>query len=121
MGSPGRNCENCNNLSPQHVRMASRRPGVFLSPHLWTRCPEARCFGPGCRSPPVPSISIPSLSTNVEMEVTYDNYQIEPLLPPPDRDNHPAVMQAYGFSVKVMTESKCVAELMKMYQKLTEN
>ena len=55
------------------------------------------------------------------MEVTYDNHQIEPLLPPPDRDNHPAVMQAYGFSVKVMTESKCVAELMKMYQKLTEN
>lgn len=29
------------------------------------------------------------------------------------------VMQAYGFDVKTMTESKCVAELMKMYQKLT--
>ena len=29
-------------------------------------------------------------------------------------------MQAYGFNVKTMTESECVAELMEMYQKLTE-
>lgn len=34
--------------------------------------------------------------------------------------NDRAVMQAYGFSIKDMTESDCVAELMKMYQKLTE-
>ncbi len=34
--------------------------------------------------------------------------------------NDRAVMQAYGFDVKTMTESSCVAELMKMYQKLTE-
>ena len=33
--------------------------------------------------------------------------------------NDRAVMQAYGFDVKTMTESICVAELMKMYQKLT--
>ena len=33
--------------------------------------------------------------------------------------NDRAVMQAYGFSLK-MTEQECVAELMKMYQKLTE-
>ena len=36
------------------------------------------------------------------------------------QNNDRAVMQAYGFSVKDMTESKCVAELMKMYQNLTE-
>ncbi len=35
------------------------------------------------------------------------------------RENDRAVMQAYGFDVKTMTESTCVAELMKMYQKLT--
>ncbi len=29
-------------------------------------------------------------------------------------------MQAYGFWGKYNTESACVAELMKMYQKLTE-
>lgn len=33
--------------------------------------------------------------------------------------NDRAVMEAYGFSVK-MTEQECVAELMKMYQKLIE-
>ena len=29
-------------------------------------------------------------------------------------------MQAYGFDVKTTTEASCVAELMKMYQSLTE-
>lgn len=33
--------------------------------------------------------------------------------------NDKAVMQAYGFNYKTMTESECVAELMKMYQNLT--
>ena len=36
------------------------------------------------------------------------------------QDNDRAVMAAYGFSTK-MTESECVAELMKMYQSLTNN
>ena len=35
------------------------------------------------------------------------------------QDNDRAVMQAYGFNVKTMTESQCVAELFKLYQKLT--
>ena len=34
--------------------------------------------------------------------------------------NDKAVMQAYGFDYKTMTESQCVAELMKMYKKLTD-
>ena len=33
--------------------------------------------------------------------------------------NDKAVMQAYGFWGKLNTESECVAELMRMYQKLT--
>ena len=33
--------------------------------------------------------------------------------------NDKAVMQAYGFDYKTMTESECVAELMKMYVELT--
>lgn len=36
------------------------------------------------------------------------------------QNNDRAVMQAYGFSVKDMTESKCVAELMRMYYKLVD-
>ena len=34
--------------------------------------------------------------------------------------NDRAVMQAYGFLIKGFSEEDCVAELMKMYQKLTE-
>lgn len=33
--------------------------------------------------------------------------------------NDKAVMQAYGFSIKGTTEESCVAELMRMYQKIT--
>ena len=46
----------------------------------------------------------------------------EALMPPELRKAHQAndraVMAAYGFSVKDMTEAACVAELMKMYQSL---
>lgn len=35
--------------------------------------------------------------------------------------NDRAVMQAYGFNIKGMSEADCVAELMKMYKSLTEN
>lgn len=35
--------------------------------------------------------------------------------------NDKVVMQAYGFDYKTMTESECVAELMKMYKELTNN
>ena len=36
------------------------------------------------------------------------------------QQNDKAVMQAYGFDIKTMTETSCVAELMKMYQELTK-
>lgn len=49
----------------------------------------------------------------------YDETTMPPELRRAHQQNDKAVMQAYGFSVKEMTESKCVAELMKMYQKLT--
>ena len=34
--------------------------------------------------------------------------------------NDRAVMAAYGFDVKTTTETSCVAELMRLYRKLTE-
>ena len=34
--------------------------------------------------------------------------------------NDRAVMKAYGFNIKEMSESDCVAELMRMYQELVE-
>ena len=49
----------------------------------------------------------------------YDETTMPPELRKAHQQNDRAVMQAYGFSVK-MTESDCVAELMKLYRKLTE-
>ncbi len=34
--------------------------------------------------------------------------------------NDRAVMQGYGFNIKEMSEADCVAELMRMYQELTQ-
>ena len=51
----------------------------------------------------------------------YDETTMPPELRKAHQQNDRAVMQAYGFSVKDMTESKCVAELMRMYQALTVN
>ena len=50
----------------------------------------------------------------------YDETTMPPELRRAHQMNDKAVMLAYGFSVRDMTESKCVAELMRMYQKLTE-
>jgi hypothetical protein len=37
------------------------------------------------------------------------------------QENDKAVMKAYGFDVKTMTESGCVAELMKKYKEMVSN
>ncbi len=50
----------------------------------------------------------------------YDELTMPPELRKAHQENDRAVMQAYGFDIKTTTESSCVAELMKMYQKLTE-
>ena len=47
----------------------------------------------------------------------YDELTMPPELRRAHQLNDKAVMEAYGFSIK-MTESECVAELMKMYQKM---
>ena len=65
----------------------------------------------------------------LDARVKYNNSTIsdlynETLMPPELRkahqENDKAVMEAYGFDWRKMTESDCVAELMKMYQKLVE-
>ena len=50
----------------------------------------------------------------------YDEVTMPPELRKAHQANDRAVMQAYGFDIKTTTEASCVAELMKMYQKLTE-
>ncbi len=49
----------------------------------------------------------------------YDELTMPPELRKAHQKNDYSVMDAYGFDKKI-TESECVAELMKMYQKLTE-
>ena len=51
----------------------------------------------------------------------YDEVAMPPELRKAHQANDKAVMQAYGFWGKLNTESACVAELMKMYQKLVSN
>ena len=60
-----------------------------------------------------------TLYPNYNLAYLYDPIYMPPELRKAHQQNDKAVMKAYGFSVK-MTESECVAELMKMYQKLTE-
>lgn len=50
----------------------------------------------------------------------YDEVTMPPELRKAHQANDKAVMQAYGFWGRLNTETACVAELMKMYQKLTE-
>ncbi len=50
----------------------------------------------------------------------YDEVTMPPELRKAHQQNDKAVMQAYGFWGKLNTETECVAELMKMYQMLSE-
>ena len=50
----------------------------------------------------------------------YDDVLMPPELRRAHQNNDRAVMAAYGFPVKGFTEADCVAELMKLYQKMVE-
>lgn len=56
------------------------------------------------------------------LAILYDDskFTMPPELRRAHQLNNKAVMQAYGFWGKLNSESECVAELMKMYKKLTE-
>lgn len=50
----------------------------------------------------------------------YDDLTMPPELRKAHQENDKAVMDAYGFDWRTMTESECVAELMKLYQALVK-
>ncbi len=58
---------------------------------------------------------------NSSLADLYDELIMPPELRKAHQENDKAVMRAYGFDIKSTTESTCVAELMKMYQKLRTN
>lgn len=59
------------------------------------------------------------LYPNSTLSNLYDDVLMPPELIKAHQQNDKAVMAAYGFDYKTMTETSCVAELMKMYQALT--
>lgn len=61
-----------------------------------------------------------ALYPNSTLADLYDELLMPPELRRAHQENDKAVMRAYGFSIKEMTETSCVAELMKLYQKKVE-
>jgi len=61
-----------------------------------------------------------ALYPNCSLADLYDEIAMPSELRKAHQLNDKAVMQAYGFSIKDTTEESCVAELMKMYQQMTE-
>lgn len=59
-----------------------------------------------------------ALYPNSSLADLYDELTMPKELRKAHQENDKAVMEAYGFNWKKMTESDCVAELMKMYQKI---
>ena len=61
-----------------------------------------------------------ALYPNNSLADLYDELTMPVELRKAHQANDRAVMKAYGFPIKDFTEEDCVAELMKMYQKLVE-
>ena len=62
-----------------------------------------------------------ALYPNSSLADLYDELTMPKELRNAHQENDKAVMEAYGFDWKRMTESDCVAELMKMYEKLIQH
>lgn len=62
-----------------------------------------------------------ALYPNSSLADLYDELTMPKELRKAHQENDKAVMEAYDFDWRKMSESDCVAELMKMYQKLVEN
>ena len=62
-----------------------------------------------------------SLYPDSSLADLYDELTMPAELRKAHQANDRAVMEAYGFDVKKMTESQCVAELFRMYKELTSN
>ena len=60
------------------------------------------------------------INTSVSLSDLYDDTLMPPELRKAHQENDKAVMEAFGFDWRTMTESECVAELMKLYQALVK-
>ena len=64
-------------------------------------------------------LNVRALYPDCSLADLYDEIAMPPELRKAHQQNDKAVMAAYGFPIK-MTESECVAELMRIYKELTE-
>ena len=62
-----------------------------------------------------------ALYSNSSLADLYDELTMPKELRKAHQENDKAVMEAYGFNWKKMTESDCVAELMKLYKKIVKD
>lgn len=63
-------------------------------------------------------LDVYKLYSDCALEVLFDDEKMTPEMSKALKVNNKAVMQAYGFSIREMSEEKCVIELMKMYETL---
>ncbi len=63
-------------------------------------------------------LEVRAMYSDCSLAILYDPLTMPPELQKAHQANDKAVMQAYGFSIKDMSEADCVAALMKMYQEL---
>lgn len=61
------------------------------------------------------------LYPNSSLSDLYDELIMPPELRKAHQENDKAIMEAYGFNWRTMTESECVAELMRLYQRYVED
>ena len=66
-------------------------------------------------------LTIRKIRANSSLADLYDELTMPSDLRMAHQENDKAVMEAYGFDWRKMTESECVAELMKMYQEMTKD
>ena len=62
-----------------------------------------------------------ALYPNSSLADLYDELTMPSELRKAHQENDKAVMESYGFNWRKMTESDCVAELMKLYEKMTKD
>ena len=60
------------------------------------------------------------LYPNSSLADLYDELTMPPEIRKAHQENDKAVMEAYGFNWRTMTETECVGELMKLYQELID-
>lgn len=65
-------------------------------------------------------LDVYNLYSDCSLEVLFDEDKMTPEMSKALSKNNKAVMQAYGFSVRDMSEEKCVEELMRMYEELSK-